>query len=581
MNLRQQIIQDRVEEISSSLNISKDQSFLRLVHHFITGQSIYAFDEGDLVDGGQDKQIDIISIEEESERAVVYIVQTKNTDSFSSNALIQMHNGLNWIFRRPRADIKSLSNKSFQDKIMEYRSLQSSLGPSNIKVVVRFVTNGLTSDLSDEFEQELKSIRDEYDNFTFSDFSCVPLGADELVRLINAQERQHRRIDADIRIKYDTNNPSLIKYYSQDLKGLVCSVPASEIANLVNNDPDGAIFDLNIRRFLGTKGAVNKDIHSTCSDSGLSYQFWYLNNGVTIVCDHLDAVTDPDNPHVKVKNLQIVNGCQTATTLALAQKEKALARDVCVIVRIYETTELDLVDSIVLTTNNQNRITNRNLRANDSVQIDMERAFGIYNFFYERKIRQFYNKQIDHSRILPNEFVAQSYLAVVLKRPSDARARKYKVWGEFYDRIFGGQAVEPYLISVIISRYTNQWLKGQGLTSVEDDNCRKLAKKGAFHLARIASFLWRGDDAWKTDVSFLKSQLEALDQDAVVLNPHLKTAFHILQQLIYTDKHYLLDIDAALKSYTLDERIDQELYTNHVKQPAETFTEEEKQNEEN
>ena len=31
----------------------------------------------------------------------------------------------------------------------------------------------------------------------------------------------------------DANNPSLIKYYSEDLKGLVCSVPASEIACVV------------------------------------------------------------------------------------------------------------------------------------------------------------------------------------------------------------------------------------------------------------------------------------------------------------------------------------------------------------
>jgi hypothetical protein len=140
-----------------------------------------------------------------------------------------------------------------------------------------------------------------------------------------------------------------------------------EIAKLVNDHPDGSIFDLNIRRFLGTLGGVNRDIFSTCSNVESSYEFWFLNNGITIVCDQFDPVTDLDNPHVKLKNLQIVNGCQTATTLALAQREGRLSQDVRVLTRIYETSDPTLVSRIVLTTNNQNQIKSRDLRANDPV----------------------------------------------------------------------------------------------------------------------------------------------------------------------------------------------------------------------
>jgi len=255
MTLRQQITRDRVEQVAQSLGIDKDEAFPRLVHHLITGTSIYGFDEGDLTEGGQDKQIDTITVDEESNQATVYIIQAKNTDGFSSNALIQMKNGLNWLFNRQRSEVRTLANVAFKDKIIEYRSLQTSLGPSNIRVIVRFVTYAHTSDLSDEFNQELRAILNEFDNNTFEEFSCEPLGADELVQLINIQEKSQRRINAEIKMKYDTNNPSLIKYYSEDLKGLVCSVPASEIARLVIDDDEGAIFDLNIRRFLGTRGA--------------------------------------------------------------------------------------------------------------------------------------------------------------------------------------------------------------------------------------------------------------------------------------------------------------------------------------
>jgi AIPR protein len=186
-----------------------------------------------------------------------------------------------------------------------------------------------------------------------------------------------------VSIRYDANNPSLIKYHAEGLKGLVCSTSAKEIAKIVLNDATGAVFDSNIRRFLGTRGAVNADIMRTCSDTSVSNQFWFLNNGITVICDTFDPVTDPDNAHVKIKNMQIVNGCQTATALALVEKAGKLATDTRVMLRVYETADAQLVDKIVLTTNNQNKISSRDLRSNDKVQIDMQEAFSKYNLYYE------------------------------------------------------------------------------------------------------------------------------------------------------------------------------------------------------
>ncbi len=150
------------------------------------------------------------------------------------------------MFQRPRKELDTLSNKALRDKILEYRGILNTFGPSNIRVYVRFITNGQTKDLSDEFKQELAAIRTDYANDTFEVFTIGALGCDELSELSKLQERQTRRVDADIKVRYDANNPSLIKYYAQGLKGLVCSVPGSEIARLVNDNPDGSVFDLNI-----------------------------------------------------------------------------------------------------------------------------------------------------------------------------------------------------------------------------------------------------------------------------------------------------------------------------------------------
>jgi hypothetical protein len=65
MRLRQQIIEDRVEQLASLLGISADEAFLRFVHSLIVGRSIHAFDADDRTEGGGDKQVDVITIEED------------------------------------------------------------------------------------------------------------------------------------------------------------------------------------------------------------------------------------------------------------------------------------------------------------------------------------------------------------------------------------------------------------------------------------------------------------------------------------------------------------------------------------
>ena len=552
MDLRQQIVEAQVARFGDDLDIPADPAFLRLAHFLLTSQSPHAFDPDDLVDGGGDKQIDIVTITEHPDAADVYVIQGKNTDSFSSNALVQMNNGLSWLFEKPRAEIKTLGNHALQDKIQQYRSVQSAIGPSNIRVHVAFVTNGDSAAISPEFKQELRAIDGKYNNETFESFSIEPIGADELVSLLNAQERRTRNIDADIRMRYDANTPSLIRYHAGGLKGFVCTVPASEIARIVNDDKEGAVFDLNLRRFLGARGSVNGDILQTCTSIANGYEFWFLNNGLTIVCDAADAVTDPDNPHLKLRNLQIVNGCQTATTLAVAQKEGTLAADTRVLVRVYEAADSDLVGRIVLTTNNQNKITTRDLRANDQAQVDMERAFELDGYHYERKARQYDRGGVDASKILANETVARWYLAIAMGTPADARARKYKIWGEHYPAIFNGQAIENYLVATLIGRRVEEWLHESGLRDSEDEVERMIAKRGSFHVGRLAALSWLGQEVAPLSKEHLRDRVSVLENGCAQLNEAIENGVQTLHSLLSTNPVYREDVDRSLKTYELD-----------------------------
>ena len=563
MTLRQQIVQERVDQLATQLGVEQNIAFLRFAHALVTGQGVHSFEETDMVDGGQDKQIDVISIyEREDGRADIYILQGKNGSSFSSNALIGLKNGLHWLSQTSRQDLETLGNTALRDKISEFRAVRSSLGPSNMRLIVRFIANGHTTNLSPEYRQEAIKLTSEYDNETYDQFNFQTIGSDEIVDLLSREERQLRRVDAKVKIRYDANNPSLIKYHTEGLKGLVCSVPAREIARLVNENEDASIFDLNIRRYLGTRGGVNRDILETCTHTDVSFEFWFLNNGINVICDSFDPVTDPDDPHVKLYNMQIVNGCQTATSLALAHKEGRLAPDVRVLMRVYETKDPDLVNRIVLTTNNQNRITSRDLRANDNVHIDLEEAFRLKGFYYERKPGQFDKDGISPDTLFPNENVAQWFLAVFLKNPADARGRKYKVWGEHHSRIFSGTIpVEPYLITALLGKAVVTWLKYSGFQDDEDGTVRIIAKRGAFHVGRIVAFKWRGGDQWDVDIDKLEEELHTLQKDPDKVQVYCESAFHLLEGLIRDDGFFADDVDRALKSSVLDDIVNKTLYT--------------------
>lgn len=557
MGLQQQIINNHIEEIANKQNISEDLAFLKYGHSLLLGRSYISFDVDDLVDGGQDKQIDAITIEELEGSADVYITQATTTDSFSSTKLVQLGNGLRWVFEASRKELDRLPNQALRDKIIQYREVQSALGPSNLNIHVSFIANSDTAKLSDEFKDEMNRIETEYGASVFESFTIRALGTEELNELSKTRDRRIRSVNADLKIKYDSNTSSVISYYSQGLKGAVCTIPANEIAKLVNAHPEGSVFDLNIRQYLGTRGTVNRDIQSSASGED-SYEFWFLNNGITIVCDKFDIVHDPDNPKLIVNNLQIVNGCQTASTLAKVAKEGSLKKDTNVIVRVYETKDKNLVGKIVLTTNNQNQITSRNLRSNDPIQESMEEAFRMRGYFYERKPRQF-ESEADINKIYTNEEVGQAYLAIVLKNPSDARSRRYKLWDELNPSVFSGASIDQYILSAVIVRKLHDWLRNSKHYSSVNNDERTLAKRGLYHIARVAGFNLLGGDKWEV-TNIVESKLKSIETGNFELNELFEKSFQTMMKII-ADAGFKDDVEHGIKSYNTNRAIESELYS--------------------
>ena len=502
MALRLSIVNDRIAEHIKSSGDAADIAFLKFANSALRNCEYDDLQPEDIVDGGEDKQLDILSVEEDISEgtADIWIIQAKNSPSFSSSALTLLGNGLTWIFQKPLSQYSRLANLKLRRQIEVVREIRNRCGPSNMRIHVFFVTKGDTDRLSKEFKEEASEIREKYTAAALGSFELEILGASELVDILALRERSDARIDDSLPIVYDRNRPSYIRYSSAGITGYICTVRGLEVARLVSGGREKSIFDLNLRRFYGAeKGKVNPTIAETASSKLDSTKFWFFNNGVTIVCDKVQVVDDPDKAHLKLTNVQVVNGCQTSMTLAATAAKGVLLESVEVLVKVYETRDEAFVSRVVLTTNNQNSINSRDLKANDQVQEDYQRGFKqLYGLYYERKPREFRGLPREAARsVVSNERIAQAYLAIVKKRPTIARTQKYKIWeDEFYRQIFVPTTLEKHLLAYSIYAFCLK-MKKEALIKFQSDSIRySIVSYGVFHLARAVGFVFTQKENW-------------------------------------------------------------------------------------
>ena len=162
--------------------------------------------------------------------------------------------------------------------------------------------------------------------------------------------------------------------------------PISCIYNMVKQSKEKgyALFEKNIREYLGNRG-INKNIYNTLRNRAERKNFFYYNNGVTLICDAISATkqltsSEKSNPHSSVvftvKNPQIVNGCQTVNSIYDALEEydpddiNDQFKDAFVMLKVLQIDpdnpeEQELAKNIVTFNNSQNAIDEKTFVANN------------------------------------------------------------------------------------------------------------------------------------------------------------------------------------------------------------------------
>lgn len=149
------------------------------------------------------------------------------------------------------------------------------------------------------------------------------------------------------------------------------------------------LFDLNLR-YEVRNSPVNGDIIESLKHLKTRKHFHHFNNGLIIVAANY-GLRDKETS-IRLTEPQIVNGLQTVKSIynAVASKEVSLEdleKDCVVQVKVIQAHEPTFISAIVQSTNNQNPMAARNLKANNREQKELRTKFSMLDpkWFFQVK----------------------------------------------------------------------------------------------------------------------------------------------------------------------------------------------------
>lgn len=316
-----------------------------------------------VIDGSNDMGIDAVAVDPTSSH--LFLIQSKWSDQararFGRAEALALVDGLRAIDNREFDRFNDL----FQPLAESVRSVLH-IGGRTTLVIVAARTEKLSADVIqvlDDARQEFNSIAPGLDHRAM----LMP----EIWQAVS-DDFTDSRVDLTIQMEQSLPRAKpLTAYYG--------TVPVSEVAQW-HDDHGDRLFGQNIRGSLGLTG-TNQAIVETLENDPQT--FWYLNNGITVLCDSINAIPfsqhKPSGPiTLQLQGASIVNGAQTVTSVHEAQRRGAdISEAGDVLVRVIVAANTDDAVRITRATNTQNRVEARDFVAQRPEQTEIARAFRI------------------------------------------------------------------------------------------------------------------------------------------------------------------------------------------------------------
>jgi hypothetical protein len=224
------------------------------------------------------------------------------------------------------------------------------------------------------------------------------------------------------------------------------------------------LFSRNVRIYQ-EKYKPNKSIKGTLTNH--PNNFWYFNNGITILTERITLKSD--DQVIILKNPQIINGCQTVTTIG-ENKES----DACLFIKIVEIEDdilnQNLIDGIIQANNRQTPVDERMLKSNHPLQVKIQKELEDRGYYYERKEGQYNEekvklKRINNLQLIKNIDIIKAKISIV-KSPNFSFSKEDDLFSTNFEDVFKSSNcwidyLIPYLLWKWIDRIGRGYNRGK------------------------------------------------------------------------------------------------------------------------
>ena len=254
--------------------------------------------------------------------------------------------------------------------------------------------------------------------------------------------------------------PSVEMFTTNDVSAVVCLVRVVDMASFLGDDTGEQrknLLQSNVRAHQGNV-QVNKDIRQTLESGDAGRDFWWFNNGVTILADACHFA----GSQVVMTRPQIVNGLQTCHELfEYVAAGHAPDDGRSVLLRVIIPPDPETRNNIIKATNFQTAITSLSLKAMDRLHFNIEDRLQLYDLYYERRKGEYRALRKPRAQIVSMMELSKAVIAIVLRRPDTARARPGTIVNrdDRYEEVFPEDSdTEVYATCIRIDRHVEKHL---------------------------------------------------------------------------------------------------------------------------
>lgn len=476
-----------------------------------------------VIDDFGDSGVDAIHYQASTQ--TLYLVQgkLKQSKEFKQEDALPFVEGIRRLLKQDFVDF----NENVQNRAREIEDALENC--SRIELIVAHIGAGISTNAEKALLYLLKDQTHGEERF-----SSMPINYDAAcVKRDLLAQNAYAPVDTDVFIDKCQSIEEPHKTYF----GLI---QLDELANLHKKYGD-ALYEKNIRTFLGHKTNVNASIRQTLQDDPAS--FFFLNNGIAALCKEIER-KGPSRAHggkrlLRIRGLSVINGAQTIASAARFLEENAdadISKAQVSVTLISTAVEDEFGRMVTRARNHQNPVSLTDFVALHEEQERLRRELAYLGVHYVYKADAPYN-HFEPDRISVEEasqalalFHIDPRFTVWLKKEP---AKLLDTSNEQYEMIFSSDLTSFQLLNAVrFSRYIQQRMSTEASSAVGQE--RLAYKHGSYALGWVLAKRLR-------DV-----QREALIFDETKLASQLSLPFDDLRQVLWSEAQKIISAKGPL-----------------------------------